>query len=120
MVKNCSPTSAKDALKLSIALRYLPDADSVTAANSRSATEANSPVEAFIRSNTCKVWLPCLPKFSNKALSLENWNLPNNCSIACCFCSGSKLSSAPCNAINVPVRLPALLFTIPKRSIPNA
>ncbi len=61
------------------------------------ATEASSPVDAFIRSNTCKVWLPCLPKFSNNAFSLENWNLPNSCSIACCFCSGFNLSNAPCN-----------------------
>ena len=55
IVKNCSPTSARDAFNVSNDLRYLPEADSVTAVNSRSATEANSSVDAFIKSNTCRV-----------------------------------------------------------------
>ena len=55
IVKNCSPTSARDALSPSNALRYLPDADSVTAVNSRPATFAKSSEEAFIKSKTCNV-----------------------------------------------------------------
>ena len=50
--KNCSPIVAKSARRDSIALRYLPDADSVTAVNSRPAIDARSELLAFIRSKT--------------------------------------------------------------------
>ena len=80
--KNCSPTTARSAFKVSKALLYLPDADSVICANSRPAIFARSAELVFIKSRTCSVWLPCLPKFSNNAFIRANWNLPNNCSIA--------------------------------------
>ena len=50
--KNSSPIPAKSALSPSIALLYLPEADSVTCFNSRSAIPANSAELAFIRSIT--------------------------------------------------------------------
>ena len=50
--KNCSPTTAKSALTDSRALLYLPDADSVSAVNSRAEIEASSCVLAFIKSRT--------------------------------------------------------------------
>ena len=70
--KNCSPTPAKSAFNCSNALRNLPEADSVICANSRPATLAKSPTLAFIKSKTCRVWLPCLPRLSNNADSLAN------------------------------------------------
>ena len=42
IVKNCSPTPARSAFNPSNALRYLPEADSVTILNSRPAMFAKS------------------------------------------------------------------------------
>ena len=50
--KNCSPTTASSAFTDSSALLYLPDADSVSAVNSRAEIAAKSCVLAFIRSRT--------------------------------------------------------------------
>ena len=52
ILKKESPSPARSAFKLSIALLYFPDADSVTAVNSRAATDSNSDALAFIKSNT--------------------------------------------------------------------
>ena len=119
IAKNWFPTVASWAFNPSTALLYLPDADSVTAANSRSASAPRSAVEAFIKSKTCKVWLPCFPKFSKRAFILANWNLPKRFSIACCFCNGFNWSKASCNASKVFVVLPALSLTIASKSMPN-
>ena len=50
--RNCSPTPANSAFTDSSALLYLPDADSVSAFNSRSEMLARSCVLAFIKSRT--------------------------------------------------------------------
>ena len=60
-----------------------------------------------------------MPRFSNSAFILANWNLPNSCSIALALCNGSSESSESLSAMIVPVKLPAFLSTIPPRSIPN-
>ena len=117
--KNPSPVVAKFAFNDSIARLNLPEADSVTCAISRFAIPARSEAEAFINSNTCNVCEPCFPKLLNKAFIRANWNLPNNCSNACCFCNGFSLSNAACKSNIVPVTFPAFLFTIPRMSIPN-
>ena len=117
--KNCSPIDARSAFNPSTARRYLPEADSVTCANSRPAIFARSCELAFIKSITCNVWEPCFPRLANNAFIRANWNLPNSCSIACCFCSGFNLSNAPCSSKIVPVRFPAFFVTISFKLIPN-
>ena len=117
--KNDSPAAAMSAFTDSRALLYCPDADSVICFISRAEMFARSCVLAFIKSKTCSVWLPCFPRFSNKADILANWNFPNNCSIAFDLLNGSRLSNAFCKDIIVPVKSPAFDDTIPAKSIPN-
>ena len=50
--RKSSPISASEAFRVSIALLYFPDADSVIIPNSRSAIPARSEVLAFINSIT--------------------------------------------------------------------
>ena len=117
--KNPSPTPARLALKVSICLWNLPDADSVKIDNSRSAICANSAVDDPISSITCSVWLPAFPKLSNNADIRANWNFPKSCSIALALDRGSRLFNSSFNAITVLTKSPAFALTIPSIFTPN-
>ena len=57
--------------------------------------------------------------FWNNVDRRANWNLPNICSIALARLSGSSVSNALAKPTTVPLRSPALLFTIPLILIPS-
>ena len=110
--KNVFPIGAIETLSFSIdSLKLTPTEFSKTP-NSRSDNIASSSIDAPARSKTLAAWVPSFVTFWNKVDSLENWNLPNSCSIARARFKGSRVSNALEKSITVFLMFPLLVSTI--------
>ena len=114
-----SPSGTSDTFRSSTAFWNLYIGEASTRLSSRSDSTASSAVVAFVSCRTRVAWLPSATTFWNSVDRRENWNLPNNCSMARARFSGSSVSRAFAKSTTRPFTFPALASTMPLMFTPK-